>query len=551
MGDPALTGAARHEHDVIVLGGGHNGLVAAAYLARAGLRVVVLERRSVFGGAVSSARLFPGVEASLSRFSYLVSVLPQRIIDDLGLELELRSRRVASYTPVGPDGLLAERPEGPATEESFARITGGPEEYRAWQRFHTEVARFAAVVAPTLTEPLPRAAELRARVDPALWAALVQRPLGELLEQTFTHDAVRGMVLTDALIGILTTAHDPTLRQNRCFLYHVVGNGTGEWRVPVGGMGAVAAAMERAARDAGAELRPSSCVTAVEPREATGATVVLEDGSRLSARHLLVGCAPAVLADLLGRTGGVRPEGSQTKVNLLVRRLPRLASGLDPETAFAGTLHVGQGYARLEQAAQQAAAGVLPDPMPCEVYCHTLTDPSILSPELRAAGHHTLTVFGLHTPARLFTDDPDGARDAALQAALHALDGVLAEPLDDCLARDADGNACIEVMTPLDVAAELAMPGGHIFHGDLQWPWLADDAVVTTPAERWGVSTGLPGILLCGSGSLRGGAVSGLGGHSAARAVLESERETASAGSRDSPSAVDCASVSPRAPLAQ
>jgi phytoene dehydrogenase-like protein len=143
-----------------------------------------------------------------------------------------------------------------------------------------------------------------------------------------------------------------------------------------------------------------------------------------------------------------------------------------------------------------------------------------LSAELRDAGYHTLTLFGLHTPARLFLTDPSGAREQAKRAALRALQAVLAEPLENCLAVDVKGDLCVEVMSPLDMETELRMPGGHIFHGELSWPWLADEAIVSSPAERWGVSTDYPGILLCGSGAVRGGAVSGLGGHNAAMAVL-------------------------------
>ena len=120
-------------------------------------------------------------------------------------------------------------------------------------------------------------------------------------------------------------------------------------------------------------------------------------------------------------------------------------------------------------------AGHIPDPMPCEVYCHTLTDGSILDPELRAAGYHTLTLFGMHTPPDLFTADPEGSRERAKDAALRSLQDVLAEPLQPCLALDRRGEPCVEVMTPLDIEAELGMPGGNIFHGDLAWPWLADD----------------------------------------------------------------------------
>lgn len=504
---------------VLVIGGGHNGLVAATYLARAGPTVTVLEARGEVGGAVASGRPFPGVDANLSRFSYLVSLLPEEIVADLGLELELRSREVASYTPVGGSGVLVER-QGPGTRDSFAALTGSDHEYEAWIQFDQLLHRFADAVAPTLTHPLPRAAILRDRVGTDDWAALVERPLGELIEARFDHDAVRGLVLTDALIGTFAGAHDPSLRQNRCFAYHVIGNGTGEWKVPVGGMGQVSAELARAARAAGVQIHTHAAVTAVHPRAAGGGDLTLADGSQLGAATVLVNCAPAVLQRLLGRAT-VSPSGSQLKLNLVLDRLPRLRSGLDPETAFGGTLHLNQGYGQLQAAYESAAAGRLPDPLPAEVYCHTLTDGSILGPTLRGTGAHTLTVFGLHTPAELFIADPAGARLRARDAALQSLQSVLAEPLEGCLTRDSDGRPCVEVMTPLDVEAEIGMPGGHIFHGDLTWPWLDDDAVAEHPTERWGVATDDPGILLCGSGSVRGGAVSGLGGHSAAMAVLE------------------------------
>ena len=328
------------------------------------------------------------------------------------------------------------------------------------------------------------------------------------------------MALTDALIGTFSYAHDPSLRQNRCFLYHVIGNGTGEWRVPVGGMGVVATELVRAADRAGAQLVTDAQVTAIQPGEGGPVRLALADGRVLSAETVLANCGPTLLANLLGEYAEA-PVGCQVKINLLVRRLPRLRSGIDPEVGFAGTLHLGQGYARLQEAYAEAAAGRLPDPLPCEVYCHTLTDDSILSEELRAAGHHTLTLFGLHAPVDLFRSDPDGMREQAKRAALRSLQAALAEPLEDCLAVDAQGRPCLEVMTPVDIEAELGMPGGHIFHGDLSWPWLDDDADAATPAERWGVATGHDRILMCGAGARRGGAVSGLGGHNAAMAVLD------------------------------
>ena len=487
--------------DVLIVGGGHNGLVAAAYLGQSGRRVTLLEARRTFGGAVASAPVFAGVAARLSRFAYLVSLLPEKIIAELGLDLELRSRAVRSYTPVGDDGVLVRRSD---------ELTG----------LDADLRSFAEVVEPTLTEPLPRAGELRTRTDPALWRALVERPIGELIETWEADDTVRGVLLTDALIGTDSWAYDPSLRQNRCFLYHVIGNGTGEWRVPVGGMGAVAGELTRAATRAGARLRTSARVGRIEPDDNGPTRVRLVGGETLTADLVLANCAPTVLDRLLGRA--TEPvAGSQIKINMVVRRLPRLRSGLDPTIGFAGTLHLGQGYARLQQAYEQARAGHVPDPLPCEVYCHTLTDPSILDPDLAAAGYHTLTLFGLHTPVGLFRDDPDGMREQVTHAALNAFQAALAEPFDDCLARDASGAPCLEVMTPLDLETELDLPGGNIFHGDLQWPWLTDDATAATPAEQWGVATEHAGVLLCGSGAVRGGAVSGLGGHNAAMAVLE------------------------------
>ncbi len=506
-------------NDVVIVGGGHNGLVAAAYLARAGLTVTVLEAGSRFGGAVASGQPFAGVAASLSRYSYLVSLLPTRVVADLELDLEFRSRRVASYSPLDDGGLLIERVPGASTRASFASF-GGDSELAAWGAFEARLRNFAEVIEPTLTQPLPSAAELRRRLEPALWRDLVERPLGEVLERSFADDTVRGLLLTDALIGTFAAAHDPELRQNRCFLYHVIGRGTGEWQVPVGGMGQVSVALERAARTAGAMLLTDTEAVSVRPEPAGGATIALADGRTLTAAWVLANCAPSSLARLRGEPSEW-PAGSQTKINLVLCRLPRLRSGLDPEAAFAGTLHLGQGYARLAEAYDQAASGMLPDPMPCEVYCHTLTDSSILDPALSAAGFHTLTVFGLYTPAALFHSDPEGARIAAQEAAFRSLQAVLAEPLEHCLAADAAGRPCIETLTPLDLEAELRLPGGHIFHGDLSWPWLDDGEPAATAAQRWGVSTDHPGLLMCGSGARRGGAVSGLGGHNAAMAVLE------------------------------
>jgi phytoene dehydrogenase-like protein len=519
-------GRPRSTYDVVIVGGGHNGLVAAAYLARAGLSCAVLERRAAVGGAAVSEAVFGGFDVRVSRYSYLVSLLPQRIVDDLGLHVSLVRRAVSSYTPDpragAASGLIVDAHDPAATRASFERVTGDSAQFDGWQRLQATLGTLAQRVFPTLLEPLRSRADLRRIVgDDATWDALVQTPLAAFVEDALADDLVRGAVLTDALIGTFAAADDPELRQNRCFLYHVIGGGTGDWDVPVGGMGAVSAALLRAALDAGAEVRTGAEVIAIgdgEVRVRTG------DGAEASigARWTLANVAPAELDRLRSRPPAhPTAEGSQLKVNLLLERLPRLRDPSMPAArAFTGTFHVNETATQLQRAHAEAAAGRIPSPAPCEAYCHTLSDPSILGDDLAARQAHTLTVFGLHMPARLFGGDPAAAREAALDATLRSLDAVLAEPIAGCVMRTPDGELCIDVQTPADLERDLRMPRGNIFHGDLSWPF----AEHPDDAGRWGVETDDPAILVCGAGARRGGGVSGIGGHNAAMAVLEGHR---------------------------
>ena len=506
--------------DAIVVGAGHNGLVAATMLARTGRSVTVLERTDRLGGAAVSAAPFAGVDARISRYSYLVSLFPRGLLSELGVDVELRRRPIASYTPSGDAGVLI-CDDRERTRASIARTVGQDGTVEALDRFGALTAGVAERLFVTLTEPLRSRAEIRALVaDEVAWEALFEQPLSQVLQDTFASDLIRGIVATDALIGTFATTDDPRLIQNRCFLYHVIGNGTGRWDVPVGGMGALTGALAAGAREAGAELRVSVPVVAIEA-DGEHAEVRTADGSTYAARHVLANVAPSVLARLIGDPPpAIAPEGSQLKLNLLLSRLPRLRDPtVTPAEAFAGTFHVNEGHEQLQQAHAQAAAGGIPVLAPCEAYCHSLTDPSILAPELRRRGAHTLTVFSLHMPARLFTGDHRAAKRAAVQATLRSLDSVLAEPIEDCLLADRDGRPCLEAHTPVELEAELGLPGGHIFHCDLAWPFAGSE----TEVGGWGVETARANVWICGAGARRGGGVSGIPGHNAACAVLAAD----------------------------
>ncbi len=521
----------RSKYDVVILGAGHNGLVAAAYLGRAGLSVLLLEKNDYIGGATTSQQIFPDYDARLSRYAYLVSLFPHKIIHDLGLDLELRRRAIASCTPYVSHGqhgaLLLSNVDEEVSRRSMFELTGNDKEYEELKRFYALPQLFAERVWDSMLEPLASKDDMARRfkvdaISREAWRSLVEEPLGNAIERYLRDDLVRGLVFTDAKVGVFTFPHDPSLVQNRCFLYHVIGNKTGEWKVPVGGMGAVASELQRAAHKSGAEMLTNVQVDALN---VTGKMRTVEFSvngkqEKVEARFLLINFGRNILAKLTGRL--IQPdrtdEGSVFKINMLLSRLPKLkAKKIPPTEAFCGTFHSDEGYEQMNVSYDRASDGILPDKTPCEIYCHTLTDDSILAPHLREQGFHTMTLFGLDAPWSLFARDNDEMRREAEQKYLASMNQWLEEPIEDCLAVARDGRPCIESKSPVDIEDALGMYRGNIFHNAPTFPF----AERKDQVGSWGVETEYDNVFFCGSSALRGGAVSGIPGHNAAMKVLE------------------------------
>ena len=520
----------KSSYDAVIVGAGHNGLIASAYLARAGLRTLVVERQATLGGASCSERLFPGMDAKLSVFSYLISLLPAKILNDLGLRLSLLQRRTASWTPVGSGKgyreliLRSQDPSG--NQKAISQFTKRPSDLDGYEQWAKMEGVLQSMLWPTLCKPLTSRQSLMERLEASqkkAWQALIEEPLGVCLESLIQDDALRGTLFTDAKIGVSTYGQDPSLLQNRCFLTHILGQGTGQWLVPMGGMGSLIKELERVNQATGQVTLRTSCeITAIAP-DPHHVTVGLESDQGtewIQADHLLLNaCLPPerVQGDPIGLPIPVQ-EGSAFKINMLLKKLPALKQSVArPEEVFAGTVHLDEGYQGMEKSYLESMNGQCPTKPPCEIYCHSLTDPSILSPALQNSGYQTLTLFGLDMPHRLFTDDPEEQRNLATQRYLDAINQHLAEPIQDSLAMDAEGKPCLSAMSAMDLEEHLRLPKGHIFHGDLSWPFTD----VEEEIGRWGVETQHPRVLVCGSSAKRGGAVSGLPGHNAAMCLLE------------------------------
>ena len=521
-------------YDVAVIGAGHNGLVAAAYLARAGRRVVVLERRDRVGGACVTEELWPGYQ--ISRAAYVAGLLRPVVAGELGLArhgLRLIPRSPSSFTPL-PDGrglFLGAGAE--ATRDSIAAFSrGDAERYPEYEAYLDRIARW---LEPTLDAPPPDPARLRAR-DLRLLAELCARawrlrgdlsralalllgPARPELERWFESEPLRATLATDAVIGAWASPSSPGT--GYVLFHHVMGEtggARGVWAYVEGGMGRLSEAIAAAAREAGAEIRLDSPVTRIEVSSGAVRGVVLADGTAIEAPLVVSGADPH--ATLLGWVGaddlpddlrrdvaGLDFRSGSVKINLALDRLPafrgRAAAGPGPE--HRGTIHVGAGNLdALDAAFEAARAGRVPDRPLVE-----LTLPSALDASLAPPGRHVASLFVQWVPCEASAERWPAIRDGIAERACAQVEEVAPGFTTSILHR--------EVLAPPDLEALFGLSGGNLFHGAMT----PDRLAFLRPLPGWSrYATPVRGLWLCGAGTHPGGGVMGACGRNAAREIL-------------------------------
>lgn len=529
--------------DAIVIGGGHNGLVAAAYMARAGQRVLVLERRDIVGGAAVTEELHPGFK--YSRAAYVVSLLRPRIVRELGLHkhgFSMIPRNPSSFTPLLDARSLLLGPDPKLNHREVAKFSR--RDAQMLPRYEAMLNRFTRVVEPLLDRAPPDPFATTAMERATAWIELLRHglrtlglgrdllpfieiltaPARRILERWFESEPLLATLATDSIIGAMAGPSTPG--SGYVLLHHVMGETDGVrgvWGYVRGGMGSLSEAIAGAARAFGARIETGQTVKEIVLRHDRADGVVLEDGTELHARTVLSNADPRTTFRKLLPDDSL-PDGFRrhidsldfssgvTKINLALDRLPdfRACPGDSPGPQHRGTIHFTSTIDEIEAAYRDALAGKSSARPVIE-----MTIPSSIDDTLAPAGQHVASLFVQYTPCTLDDgswDDP-GRKERFADRVLELIEGYAPGFTASVLHRD--------VLSPLDLERIFGLTGGNIFHGAMS----PDQLFWLRPAPGWSrYHTPVRGLYLCGAGAHPGGGVLGAPGRNAAMVAIRDAR---------------------------
>ncbi|XP_032850662.2 pyridine nucleotide-disulfide oxidoreductase domain-containing protein 2 [Tyto alba] len=545
----------QREYDAVVIGAGHNGLVAAAYLQRAGLRTAVLEKRHVLGGAAVTEEIVPGFK--FSRASYLLSLLRPQIYAELELQqhgLRVLPRDPYSFTPLledrSPPRSLLLGHDMAQTQRQIAQFS--QKDAQVYPEYEAFMGRLVSALDPLLDAPPVNTAalgqgsllqQLRAlqALRPLLRAGLalgrqlpryyevLTAPISKILDQWFESEPLKATLATDAVIGAMASPHTPG--SGYVLLHHVMGElegRRGAWGYVAGGMGALSQALANAAASRGAHIFAEKAVCHVLlGRDGRAQGIALQDGTEVRSKLVLSNASPQITflelipqeqlpEDFVQRIRQIDTRSPVTKINVAVDRLPSFLAAPNahdgqPLPHHQCSIHLNcESTHLLHQAFTEATHGH-PSSRPMIELCI----PSALDPGLAPQGCHVVSLFTQYTPSVLVGGRPwdEQARNA------------YADTVFDCIEAYAPGfKASVigrDILTPPDLERIFGLPGGNIFHGGMS----LDQLYFARPAPSYsGYRSPISGLYLCGSGAHPGGGVMGAAGRNAAQVALEDFR---------------------------
>ncbi len=530
-----MASTSNQTYDVVVIGAGHNGLTCAGYLARVGLKVKVVERRHVVGGAVVTEEFHPGFRNSVC--SYVVSLLNPKVIRELELErhgLTIMDRDSGSFSALSDGAYLQVARDSALAQAEIAKFS--KKDAEAYPAFEQEVAEIAEILREILLQPAPNLgggwADVWSAVklgnglrklstkQQATLAELMTMSVGDYLDRWFESEELKGVFAFEGIVGNMVSPYHPGTAY--VLLHHAFGevNGrTGAWGHAKGGMGAITQAMARSAEAHGAEIEVSAPVKEVIVEDGVARGVALEDGRAIRARAVSANTNPKLLflslmdpgilpADFRRRMEGWRCRSGSFRMNVALSELPRFC-GLSEEEArpkLKGTIDICPSLAYAEQAYDDARTlGWARAPVV------SMCLPSLLDDTLAPAGRHVMSLFCQHFNPEL----PDGR---SWDEVKEEVADLLIETVTEYAPNFRQAVVGRQVLSPLDMERDYGLVGGDIFHGALH----LDQIYSLRPAAGYArYRTPVEGLYLCGSGAHPGGGVSGLPGHHAAKAIAK------------------------------